>query len=76
LKPEAPDHEWLKRMKTKVEEEVSRKEMEAIEYWKGEVEKIVVKRQTSLAAVQFELQNLVQRMQNRVKVLKNALPRG
>jgi hypothetical protein len=73
LKPESPDIEWMKKMKLKVEEEVSRKEMEAIEYWKGEVEKIVAKRQTSLAALQFEIQNLVQRMQNRIKILKNAL---
>ncbi len=70
-----PDVEWLKRMKTRVAEEVSRKELEALEYWKGEVEKSLAKRNAGLAALEFEIQNVIQRMQNRIKILKNTLPR-
>ncbi len=72
---ESPDVEWLKKMKAKVEEEISRKELESLEYWKGEIEKALVKRNAGLAALQFEIENVIQRMQNRIKMLKNALPR-
>jgi hypothetical protein len=72
--PDPHDVEWQKRMKAKVEEEISRKELETLDYWRGEVEKILAKRQTSLAALQMEIQNIVQRMQNRIKILKNTLP--
>jgi len=63
---------WAKGMKKKIEEELVRKEMETVLYWKGEMEKIVTKRSASLATLQLELQNFLQRMQNRVKVLKSS----
>ncbi len=74
MKPEAGETAWAKEMKKKVEEEMARKEMETILYWKGELDKILVKRPESLAAFQFEVRNLLQRMLNRVRVLKSSLP--
>ena len=64
-----------KEMRRKVEEEMAKKEMETILYWKGEMEKILAKRPESLGTFQIEMQNFTQRMQNRIKVLKNSLPR-
>ena len=67
---------WLKEMRRKVEEEMAKKEIETILYWKGEMEKILAKRPESLGTLQIEMQNFTQRMQNRIKVLKNSLPRN
>jgi hypothetical protein len=70
MKPEAA---WLKEMRKKIEEEMAQKEIETLLYWKGEVEKILGRRPESLGTFQLEIQNLIQRMQNRIKVLKNSL---
>ena len=64
---------WAKEMKKKVEEEMTKKEIEAASYWKGEIERIVAKRHESLATFQIEIQNLLQRMNNRIRVLKGSL---
>jgi hypothetical protein len=64
---------WAKEMKKKVEEEMTKKEIEAASYWKGEIERILGKRPESLATFQIEIQNLLQRMNNRIRVLKGSL---
>ena len=64
---------WAKEMKKKVEEEMAKKENEAASYWKGEIERILAKRPESLATFQIEIQNLLQRMNNRIRVLKGSL---
>lgn len=74
MKPELVETAWAKEMKKKVEEEMARKEMETIQYWRGEVEKILIKRPESLATFQIEVRNLLQRMQNRIRVLKSSFP--
>ncbi|MBM4330451.1 MAG: hypothetical protein FJ117_04350 [Deltaproteobacteria bacterium] len=73
MKAEKEDVEWVKGMKKKMEEEMNKKEMETVLYWKGEIEKIMAKRPESLATFQFEIQNFLKRMQNRIRVLKMAL---
>jgi len=74
MKTGAEDTAWAKEMKKKVEEEMTRKEMETILYWKGEVDKILTKRPDSLATFQLEVRNLLQRMLNRIRILKTSLP--
>ncbi|KPK90581.1 MAG: hypothetical protein AMJ94_09005 [Deltaproteobacteria bacterium SM23_61] len=64
---------WAKEMKKKVDEEMARKEIETVLYWRGEMEKILAKRPESLATLQIEIQNFLQRMQNRVRALKSFL---
>ena len=59
-------------MKKKVEEEMARKEMETISYWKGEIEKILGKKHEGLGALTLEMQQFLQRMQNRVRILKQS----
>ena len=73
MNPEQEEREWVKGMKKKIEEEMLKKESEIILYWKGELEKLLAKRPESLATFQIEIQNFIQRMQNRVKIIKNAL---
>jgi hypothetical protein len=74
MKPEVAETAWAREMKKKVEEEMTRKEMETILYWKGEVDKILTKRPDSLATFQLEVRNLLQRMLNRIRILKTSLP--
>ena len=64
---------WLNKMRKKVEEEMTKKEIEMISYWKGEMEKILMKKHEGLGTLQLEMQQFLQRMQNRVKVLKQTL---
>jgi len=75
VKPEADETAWLKRMRKKIEEEMANKEIEVILYWKGEMEKVLARRHESLGTLQIETQNFIQRMQNRIRVLKNSLPK-
>jgi len=64
---------WAKEMKKRVEQEIIKKEIEATSYWEGEVERIISRRPDSLAAFRLEIQNLLQRMKNRIRVLQNSL---
>ena len=73
MKPEGDEVAWVKGMRKKVEDEMAKKEMETLLYWKGEVEKILGRRPESLATFQLEIQKFIQRMQNRIKVLKDLL---
>ena len=74
MKSEIDDSTLLKGIKKKVEEEMAKKEIETILYWKGEIEKILAKRPESLGTFQMEIQNFIQRMQNRIKMLKSSIP--
>lgn len=73
MKPEGDEAAWVKSMRKKVEDEMAKKEIETLLYWKGEVEKILGRRPESLGTFQLEIQNFIQRMQNRIKVVKNSL---
>ncbi len=73
MSSEKEDRQWIKGMKKKVEEEMLKKEIDTLLYWKGELEKLVAKRPESLATLQIEIQNFIQRMQNRIRVIKSAL---
>jgi len=73
MKPEADEVALWKGMRKKIEEEMAKKEIETLLYWKGEVEKILGRRPESLGTFQLEIQNFIQRMQNRIKVLKTSL---
>ena len=75
MKSEIDDRTLLKGIKKKVEEEMSRKEIETILYWKGEMEKILAKRpEKGPGTFRMEIQNFIQRMQNRIKMLKSSIP--
>ena len=60
-------------MKKKIEAEMTKKEIEAVLYWREELEKILLRRPESLASFQTEVQNLLQRMNNRIRILKGSL---
>ena len=72
MNPDADETAWAKAMKKRVEEEMAKKEIETVLYWKGEMEKVLGKRPESLATFQLEIQNFLQRMQNRIRVLRSS----
>jgi hypothetical protein len=66
--------QW-KEIRKKVEEEMIRKEVDCLAYWKGELEKVLAKKYDGFASFQIDVQNFIQRLQNRIKVLKSSLPK-
>ncbi len=73
MKLEMDETRGLKGIRKKIEEEMVKKEVEVILYWKGEIEKVMARRPESLSTFQMEVQNHVQRMQNRIRVLRNSI---
>ena len=56
--------------------EMSKRELEVTENWKKELENLYRKKYESLAAFQVELMNLMERMNNRVKMLTTIVKEG
>jgi len=66
------DPNLLKRLKAKMEEELDKRELESVQYWLEEIEKIY-KRHQDMIGLQNALKELAQRMKNRIKILKSNL---
>ena len=66
------DPALLKKIKAKVEGELNKRELETIQYWLEELNKVYA-RHKDITTLQNALKELAQRMQNRIKVLKENL---
>ncbi len=66
------DPSLVKKLKAKMEQELGKRELESIQYWLEEIEKLY-KRHQDVAGIQNALKELTQRMKNRIKVLKSSL---
>ena len=66
------DKAFLEQMKKKVEKELTEREISVIEFWEGEIEKLLSKKTASLSALQQDLRNLCSRMGNRLNVIKRS----
>lgn len=55
-----------------MEQELDKRELESIQYWLEEIERLYKKHQDMLG-LQNALKELTQRMKNRIKVLKSSL---
>jgi hypothetical protein len=66
------DPSLVKKLKAKMEQELDKKELESIQYWLEELEKLY-KRHQDMIGLQNALNELTQRMKNRIKVLKSNL---
>ncbi|HEY3278847.1 MAG TPA: hypothetical protein VGJ94_19700 [Syntrophorhabdaceae bacterium] len=60
-------------LKKKFEAEKSRHEAEVLEHWRGEIEILYRKKYESLAALQVEMKQLTERMNNRIMMLKRQI---
>jgi hypothetical protein len=57
-------------LKKKFEVELSKVEAEIVEHWKGEFDVIYKKKHESLASLQVDMKNLMERMNNRIAMLR------
>ncbi|MCX8044616.1 MAG: hypothetical protein N3B18_10910 [Desulfobacterota bacterium] len=64
------DKAFVEQMKKRVAAELCSKEIEVVDFWKAELEKILHKKTDSLSSLQIALQEFVGRMENRIKTLK------
>jgi hypothetical protein len=61
----------IRQMNQRVQEELAKKEMEVVQYWLGEIQRVADKPHQDLSGVQIDLRALVQKIQNRLKTLKS-----
>jgi len=61
----------IRQMNQRVQEELVKKEMEVVQYWLGEIQRVADKRHQDLSGLQIDLKALVQKIQNRLKTLKS-----
>jgi predicted nucleic acid-binding Zn-ribbon protein len=66
------DKALLEQMKKRVEKELTEREISVIEFWKEEIEKNLHQKTESLSALQQNLQNLLSRMENRLKIIRKS----
>ena len=61
---------FIAELKKKVEKELVERELNELTFWKEELGKLSQKKSESLGSLQLELKNFIQRMENRIKILK------
>ncbi len=64
------DRKLLEQIKKKVQEELVKKEMESLEYWLGELQKVYSRGHQSLPELKSDLRQFMDRMKNRIQTLK------
>ena len=62
----------IKQINQRVQEELLKKEIEVVQYWQMELEHLLDKRHQDMASLQLDLKGLVQKFQNRLKMLKTS----
>jgi hypothetical protein len=70
------NEQMLRDLKKKFEIESYKKEAEAIDYWKKEVDAIYKKKYDSLSSLQVDIRGLMERMGNRVNMLTRMAKEG
>jgi recombinational DNA repair ATPase RecF len=68
------DQRFVRQMRERLESSLVHKEIEILEYWLMELGKIYDRRHQSIAALHVDIQNLCQKMRNRLKILRSKLP--
>ena len=67
----ALDQALIRQMSERVQEELAKRELETVQYWLGELERILEKRHRDMASLQVDLTGLRQKFQNRLKMLRS-----
>lgn len=63
------NEKMMRELRRKFEMEAQKKEIEIVEYWRRELEAIYRKKYEDLGALQVDLKNLTDRMNNRISIL-------
>ncbi len=64
------NEKMMRELRKKLDVEMNKKEIEIVEHWKQEIESVYRKKYDSLAAVQIEMKRVIERMANRMSILK------
>ncbi len=64
------DRKLLEQIKKKVQEELVKKEIESLEYWLGELQKVYNRGHQTLPELKSDLRQFIDRMKNRIQTLK------
>ncbi len=64
------DRKLLEQIKKKVQEELVKKEIESLEYWLGELQKVYARGHQTLPELKSDLRQFMDRMKNRIQTLK------
>jgi len=67
---EGLDPKILARLKEKIQKELGQRERETVEYWLNELLKVYQKNHQSSAEFKAEIRQYIDRMKNRLEVLK------
>ena len=64
------NEKMMRELRKKLDVEMNKKEIEIVEHWKQEIESVYRKKYDNLAAVQIEMKRVIERMGNRMSILK------
>jgi uncharacterized coiled-coil protein SlyX len=64
------DEALIRQLKSRVDEELRKRELELLEFWLQELKAVVAKRHKELAGLQSDLKNFISRMETRQRTLK------
>ena len=66
------DKVFVEQMQRKIEKQLVQKEIEVLEFWQEEVDKLLHKKTESLSALLQEFGELSKKMKNRLEVVKRS----
>jgi hypothetical protein len=66
------DKAFVEQMQRKIEKQLVQKEIEVLEFWQEEVDKLLHKKSESLSALLQEFGELSKKMKNRLEVVKRS----
>jgi hypothetical protein len=66
------DKAFVEQMQRKIEKQLVQKEIEVVEFWQEEVDKLLHKKSESLSALLQEFGELSKKMKNRLVVVKRS----
>ncbi len=64
------DRRLIEQLKKQVQLELAKKEAECVEYWLVELQKIYNRRHQTLSELKSELRQFMERMKNRIQVIR------
>ncbi|WP_456434466.1 hypothetical protein [Thermosulfuriphilus sp.] len=64
------DKRLMEQLKKKVQEELASREIQVTEFWLEELNRIYAKRNLTLEALREEIRLLIEKMKNRLRVVK------
>ena len=66
------DKVFVEQMQRKIEKQLVQKEIEVLEFWQEEVDKLLHKKSESLSALLQEFGKLSKKMKNRLEIVKRS----